>query len=259
MALKFAANLSMMFTEMDIMDRFSAAAAAGFRTVELWFPYELDLGEVQKRLLSENLDLVLFNLPAGDFGAGERGLACDPDRQHEFRTAVDLALEIAKILGVTRLHAMIGLEKEGLSREEQLVCVVENFKWAAPVALEAGVTLLIEALNPYDNPGFLVTTSRQGIELVQQIDEPNVKFQFDFYHLQITEGNLTRNFRENLEHIGHIQIADVPGRHQPGTGEINYTHILNTIKRSDYSGFVGLEYAPLGAIEEALAWMQPWL
>jgi hydroxypyruvate isomerase len=166
-------------------------------------------------------------------------------------------LTIADRLNCARINTMVGRTRGDLPREAQNACIIENLRWAAPRARDVGVTLLVEPLNTYDNPGFFLTTSREGFELLKEVEEPNVKLQFDFYHLQITEGDLTRNFLAHLAEIGHLQVADVPGRHEPGTGEINYPYVLSVIENSEYAGCVGLEYKPLGSTEESLAWL-PW-
>ncbi len=255
MPIRYAVNVSILFTESPFLDRFGLAAAAGFSRVELWFPYEFETAVLQQALISNSLSLALFNLHPGDFAGGDRGLLCDPARRDEFHRAMDAALEIAGQLDCHQINTMVGRTIDGLERTAQTACLVENLQWAAPRARQAGVTLLIEPLNPYDQPGFFLTTSREAYTVLKAVGGPNVKLQFDFYHLQITEGNLTRNFLEHLDQIGHVQIADVPGRHEPGTGEINYPFILKAIEQSSYGGLVSLEYTPLGSTDSALAWL----
>ena len=255
MRVRYVANLSTLFTEAPFLDRFSRAAAAGFTHVEFWFAHEYPTPTLRAQLRSNDLHLVLFNLKPGDFAAGDRGLLCDPVRRDEFRRAMDEGLEIACQLDCALIHTMVGRTREDLARTVQYACIVENLQWAAPRARDAGVILLIEALNWHDNPGFFLTTSREAYSIVKDVRQPNVKFQFDFYHLQITEGDLTRNFLAHLADIGHVQIADVPGRHEPGTGEVNYAFVLNTIENSGYAGFVGLEYKPFGSTDESLKWL----
>jgi len=251
----YAANLSTLFTEVPFLDRFSRASAAGFSSVEFWFPHEYPMPTLRAQLKFNGLQLVLFNLRPGEFAAGDRGLLCDPTRRDEFRRTMDEGLHTARELGCALIHAMVGKTRPDLPRAAQYSCIIENLRWAAPNARDAGVTLLIEALNPYDNPGIFLMTSREAYNIVKDVGQPNVKFQFDFYHLQITEGDLTRNFLDHLSDIGHVQIADVPGRHEPGTGEINYPFVLNAIENSGYTGFVGLEYIPSSTTDESLQWL----
>lgn len=254
-AVRYSANISTLFTDKPFLDRFALAAAAGFTHVEFWFPYEYLLDRLRAELQTHDLRLVLFNLYPGDFAAGDRGLSCDPTRRDEFRRAIDSALEIARELECPFINVMVGLRRADLPRQIQRDCLVENLRFAAPQAREAGVTLLIEALNLGDMPNWFLTSSSEAWTILRDVDEPNVKFIFDFYHLQITEGNLTRNFMAHLGEIGHVQIADVPGRHQPGTGEINYPFVLQVIADSGYRGFVGLEYIPSGTTDESLVWL----
>jgi len=254
-SIHYAVNLSILFGEAAFLERFSLAAAAGFTAVEFWFPYEYPIERLSAELRRSDLQLVLFNLKPGNFAAGDRGLLCDPDRREEFRSAVTDALTIASRLDCARINTMIVRIRPDLPREAQRACLVENLKWAAPRARDAGVTLLIEPLNDYDNPGYFLTTSREGYAILKDVAESNLKLQFDLYHLQITEGDLSRNFLGHLADIGHVQIADVPGRHEPGTGEINYAHVLRLIENSGYRGFVSLEYKPLRSTEESLIWL----
>jgi hydroxypyruvate isomerase len=255
MAVRYSANLTMLFTEAPFIARFGAASAANFEYVEFAFPYEHDPFLLREELEKHGLGLVLFNLPPGDWAAGDRGLLTDPARRDEFRRALDLGLEYCRTLGCTCLHAMVGNQPPGLSREAARDSIVENLQRAAPDAADAGVTLLIEALNPFDFPRFFLTRSADAFAILEDVNRPNVKFQFDCYHLQITEGNLTHTFMERVAEIGHVQIADVPGRHQPGTGEINYAFVMRIIGESGYDGFVGLEYRPLGSTIDSLAWL----
>ncbi|MBI3941811.1 MAG: TIM barrel protein [Chloroflexi bacterium] len=255
MPIRYAANLSLLFSELPFLDRFAAAAAAGFSHVEFQFPYAYPPDRLQAVLADNHLQCVLFNLSPGDWDAGERGLLCDPAHRDRFRRALDQALSYAQILDCPRLHAIVGNLAPHLPSGLAHATLVENLQYAAPRAASAGVTLTIEALNPIDNPHFFLTTSHLALTILHDVAAPNVKFQFDFYHLQITQGNLTRNFQACLPHIGHIQIADVPGRHQPGTGEINYPFVLQTIADSAYDGFVGLEYKPSGSTIDALQWL----
>lgn len=255
MRLRYAANLSTLFAEVPFLDRFSRASAAGFTHVEFWFPHEYPIPMLRDELRSNDLRLVLFNLKPGDFAAGDRGLLCDITRRDEFRRLLNEGLEIAHQLDCGLIHTMVGKTRQDSTRAEQYACLVENLQWAAPRAGAAGVTLLVEALNLYDNPGYFLTTSREAYCIVRDVGQPNVKFQFDFYHLQIGEGDLTRNFLTHLPEIGHVQFADVPGRHEPGTGEVNYAYVQTIIEKSTYAGFVGLEFNPLGSTDDSLKWL----
>ncbi len=255
MELQFAANLSILYPEKPVLERFAAAADNGFTRAELWWAYQHPAAVLREQLEAHGLSLILFNLYPGDFASGDRGLTCDPARRDEFRRALDEGLETARELRCPRINVMVGLRRDDLPREAQRACLNENLRWAAPRARDAGVTLLIEALNPRDMPGWYLTSSLEAYAILEDVNEPNVKFEYDFYHIQILEGNLTRNFLDHLGQIGHVQVADVPGRHQPGTGEINYPFVLRTIEDSTYDGCIGLEYVPLGMTEESFAWL----
>ena len=201
------------------------------------------------------LRMELFNMYPGDFAAGDRGLLVDPRRQDEFKSALARTLEYAQALNCPRVHAMVGNLPEELARDAACTSLVENLRYAAPLAAQAGVMLTIEALNRVEFPQFFLHRSDEAFAVLKEVNQPNVKFQFDFYHLQISEGNLSQTFRAHVAEVGHVQIADVPGRHQPGTGEINYPFVLRAIDETGYEGFVGLEYIPHGHTDEALAWL----
>jgi hydroxypyruvate isomerase len=255
MALRYTANLTFLFGEVPFEKRIRAAATAGFTHVECMFPYAWSAQFLRDELDATGLRMELFNMYPGDFTAGDRGLLVDPQRRDEFRSGLMHSLEYAQTLACPRLHAMVGNVPEGVAWDPARACLVENLRYAAPLAAQAGVTLTIEALNAIDFPFFFLRRSAEAFAVLKEVDQPNVKFQFDFYHLQISEGNLTQTFRAHLGEIGHVQIADVPGRHQPGTGEINYPFVLRSIEESGYAGFVGLEYIPQGHTDEALAWL----
>jgi hydroxypyruvate isomerase len=254
-ALRYSANLTFLFGEVPFEKRIAAAAGAGFKHVECMFPYAWKARFLREELERCAVSLELFNLYPGDFTAGDRGLLTDPRRRSEFHHALERSLEYAHAVGCPRLHAMVGNQPDGVSQEAAREALLSNLIYAAPRALAEGVTLTIEALNRQDFPHFFLRRSAQAFEIVQEIAQPNVKFQFDCYHLQISEGNLTQTFLAHVPQIGHVQIADVPGRHQPGSGEINYPFVLDTIAHSGYEGFVGLEFVPRGHTEEALAWL----
>ena len=255
---RFAANLSMLFTEHPFLERFDHAAAAGFQGVEFLFPYAEDIPGIAAALKRNGLDLVLFNLPPGDFAAGERGTANDPRRQTEFREGVARALEVAAVIGSPRLNCLSGLTLTDVSIEDQRAVLSENLAYAAEQAQAAGVKQLVEPINPFDMPGFILPTPASGFDLVRRIGHPNLRVQYDLYHAQRTEGNLIQTIRTRIAEIGHIQIADSPGRNQPGTGEINYPVVLQALNDAGYDGWVSLEYRPLGDTLTSLSWLRDW-
>lgn len=255
MGLRYCINLSMLYTEHPFLDRFAKAAHAGFKAVEYLFPYEFDLAEIRARLENLGLVQVLFNTHPGDRSAGEWGTLGDPRRDTYFRWSFTQALEVAEFLKCARLHVMFGNRVKGVSRRAQLECAAENLFWAAPLAAEAGVTLLIEPLNATDFPYYALHRRADALSIIQQVNHPRVKLQYDIYHAQMTEGNLINTITSCLPNIGHIQIADVPGRHQPGTGEVNYPAVLEALEKLKYSGYVGLEYRPSGDSDSSLEWL----
>jgi hydroxypyruvate isomerase len=257
--LKFAANLSMMFGEMSFLDRFAAARAAGFDAVEFLFPYAFEPEQIAKRLARHQLQLVLFNLPAGDWAAGERGLACDPRRAAEFEGSVSLALDYADELGVRQLHCLAGKIPPNVPHERAHEVYVANLKLAAAACRARGVRLLIEPINTFDMPGYFLSGTRQALGIIDEVGADNLFLQYDIYHMQRMEGELANTLRANLARIGHIQIADTPGRHQPGTGEINYPFLFGLLDEIGYDGWIGCEYIPSGDSADSLAWRAPWL
>ncbi|MDQ3849219.1 MAG: hydroxypyruvate isomerase [Actinomycetota bacterium] len=256
---RFAANLSFMFAEEEsLLDRFAAARGAGFSAVEYMFPYEEEPDAIRARLDENELEQVLFNLPAGDWSAGDRGTACDPDRVDEFRDGVERAREYARALECERINCLAGLRLDDRSYEEQWEVLVENVRHAAEALAEDGRTLLVEPVNSYDVEGFLIPYTADVMRLLDEVDAPNLRLQYDFYHAQKMEGNLCERFDELLDRIGHVQVADNPGRHQPGTGEIDYAFVFEHIDGSGYDGWVGLEYAPDGDTRSSLAWVDSY-
>jgi hydroxypyruvate isomerase len=255
---RFAVNLSMLFTEYPFLERFDRAAAAGFQGVEFLFPYQEDILAVRDALRRNGLTQVLFNLPAGDFAAGDRGIANDPPRAPEFRRGVERALEIAATLGCEKLNCLAGMTLADVPLADQWNTLSENLAFAAEQAGQAGIRQVVEPLNTIDTPGFLLGTPTEAFGLVERIGEPNLWVQYDVYHAQRMEGNLTATITSRSGLIGHIQIADSPGRHQPGTGEINYPFIFQAIDDSGYDGWVSLEYRPLGSTEQSLRWLVDW-
>ena len=253
---KFCANITMLFTEVPFEDRFSEVKEAGFKFVEYLFPYDYEASDLVDLLESNGLTQVLFNIPAGDWAGGDRGIAGNPNRVDEFREGVDEALKYAKALGVERLNCLVGKENEGVSLTEQWKTMVENIAYAADKLAAAGHTLVLEPINTFDIPGFLLNTTQDALNIVNEVKAKNLKIQYDVYHMQKMEGNLVATIESYLDHIGHIQIADNPGRHQPGTGEINYPFVLNALDRLGYEGYVGMEYIPAPDTKTSLGWVK---
>jgi hydroxypyruvate isomerase len=251
---RFAANLSMMFNELPFPERFAAAAKAGFAAVEFLVPYDYPVADVTRWLTDNKLANVLFNMPPGDWAAGERGMASLPGREEEFRAGVAKALEYALVLGTPTIHAMAGLLPAGADREAHRRTFVDNIRYAARELARHGLTLVIEPINGRDIPGYFLNTQAEGHAIRKEIGEPNLKVQMDFYHAQITEGDLTMTLRNNFEGVGHIQIASVPARHEPDEGEVNYPHLFRLLDELGYAGWVGCEYRPRGKTEDGLGW-----
>jgi len=250
---RFSANLSMLFDDAPFVDRFARAAEAGFDAVEYLFPYEHDAADLRRSLDEHGLRQDLFNLPAGDFAAGERGIAVDPARREEFAQGVELAARYAAALGCRKLNCLVGTRPQGVPWETQYACLVENLRAAAARLGRDGVTLHAELLNPIETPGFFL----DSMDLVRRLldDVPALWFQCDVYHLQRTQGDLVRTMRSVSDRIGHVQIADSPDRHEPGTGEIAYDFVLRELDALGYTGCVGLEYRPSAGTEETLGWI----
>ena len=255
---KFAANLSMLFTEYDFPDRFAAASAAGFSGVEYLFPYSYEAADLRAALDSHSLTQVLFNLPPGNWDAGERGLASLPGREDEFRESVAIAIEYAQILDCSRLHAMAGLMPAGADTEACFETYISNLRYAAKELAKLDKTLLIEPINPRDIPGFFLNRQEVAREVVERVGEPNLKVQFDVYHCQIVQGDLTRSLEQQFSYLGHIQIAGVPDRHEPDIGEVNYSWLFERIDELGYDGWIGCEYRPRGNTLDGLRWGRAW-
>jgi hydroxypyruvate isomerase len=256
---KFNANLSMMFNEVEFLDRFPAAAKAGFKGVEFLFPYAVDKAQLAEVVRKNKLQVVLFNMPPGDWNAGDRGLACDPARTTEFQDCVGQALDYATALDCKLIHCMAGLKPRGVNEEKMREAYIGNLRFAGKEMAKKNITLLIEAINWRDIPGFYLNTSSQAFDIMHYADVPNLKFQYDIYHMQIMEGDLAPTMEKNLAKIGHMQLADTPGRHEPGTGEINYPFLFQHIDRIGYQGWIGCEYRPAAATEAGLGWLRPYL
>ncbi len=253
---RFAANLTMLFTELPLLDRFEAAARAGFRAVELQFPYAFEAHAIRERLDASGLTLVLHNLPAGDWAAGERGIACHPDRIEEFRAGVARGIDYARALGVGQLNCLAGKAPAGVPDALLRRTLVENLRYAANQLQSAGLRLLVEPINTFDIPGFYVSRTRQALDLLDEVGADNVCLQYDLYHAQRMEGELAATLQQQLDRIGHVQLADNPGRHEPGTGEINYAFLFAHLDRIGYGGWVGCEYLPATTTEAGLGWIE---
>jgi hydroxypyruvate isomerase len=256
---KFDANLSMLFTELDFLDRFEAAAREGFKGVEYLSPYAYPEKQIAQLLKQTGLEQVLFNLPSGDWDAGERGIACLPDRVGEFRDGVAKAVSYATALGCKRVNCLAGIAPQNADARDLQQTLVENLRYAAKELERVNVTLLIEPVNNYDIPGFFVNRSRQGLTIIDEVGSPNLKLQYDIYHMQRMEGELAATIQANLSRIGHLQLADNPGRHEPGTGEINYPFLFAFLDRIGYSGWIGCEYKPQAGTTEGLGWMSTYV
>ncbi|WP_317202949.1 2-oxo-tetronate isomerase [Janthinobacterium sp.] len=251
---KFAANLSMLFTEVDFLERFGAARSAGFEAVEFLFPYAYPAEQIAERLRRHGLTLALHNMPPGDWARGERGMACDPLRVDEFRAGVRLALDYAAVLGAARLHCMAGIAPPHATPQQARACFVDNLRYAADACLAQGVSVLIEPINHYDIPGYFLTRSAQAVAIIADCARANIGLQYDVYHMQRMEGELSNTIRAHLALIGHIQVADTPGRHEPGSGEINYRYLFALLDELGYAGWVGCEYLPRAGTLAGLGW-----
>lgn len=256
---RLAANLSMLWTEHDFLDRFEPAARAGFKGVEFLFPYAWHAEEIGERLERNGLVQVLFNMPPGNWDAGERGLACLPGRESEFRDGVGKAIEYAKALKCPILHAMAGLAPDGADPERLRATYIENIRYAAAETKKAGLRLVIEPINTRDIPRYFLSTPRQAIALIDAIGADNLFLQYDIYHAQIMQGDLAPTIEANLARIGHMQVADTPGRNEPGTGEINWDFLLPFIDRIGYAGWIGCEYKPRAGTDAGLGWAKNYL
>lgn len=255
---KFAANLSMMFHEVAFLDRFDAAAQAGFKGVEFLFPYQYDAPVLADKLQTSQLRNVLFNLPPGDWAAGERGLASLPGREAEFRAGVVQALQYATALGTPALHAMTGVLPQGADYARHHATLIANLRYAAALCADQGVTILIEPINTRDMPGYFLTRQAQAHAIREEVAAANVQVQMDLYHVQIMEGDIATKIRTYLPHIGHIQIAGVPGRQEPDNGEVHYPYLLRLLDELGYAGWVGCEYRPAADTRAGLAWLSQY-
>jgi hydroxypyruvate isomerase len=259
MPLQFSANLSFLFTELDFPDRFGAAARAGFKGVEFHFPYDFDKAVLAEVMLTSGVEVVLFNLPAGNWAAGERGIASLPERKAEFQDGVGRAIEYAEALGCAQLNCLAGIPTgPNCSQGKAIDTLIDNLRFAAAVTQRAGIRLTMEPLNTRDNPGFLISTTTQAMQVIDAVGSKNLLLQYDLYHAQVMEGDLARTLETLLPRIGHLQVADNPGRHQPGTGEIRFDFIFERLQALGYGGWIGCEYKPSGATENSFGWLQQW-
>ncbi|MBG4175443.1 hydroxypyruvate isomerase [Pseudomonas aeruginosa] len=253
---RFCANLSMLFTEVDFLERFDAAAKAGFAGVEYLFPYDVEAEAIKARLEANGLEQVLFNLPAGDWAKGERGIACHPDRVQEFREGVDKAIAYARVLGNRQVNCLAGIRPQGHDCASVEKTFVDNLRYAADKLEAAGIRLVMEMINTLDIPGFYLQNTRQALEIRDKVGSAPLCQQNDIYHMQIMEGDLARTLENQLAAINHVQLADNPGRHEPGTGEINYRFLFEHLDRIGYQGWIGCEYKPATTTEAGLGWMK---
>jgi hydroxypyruvate isomerase len=256
---KLAANLTMLFGDVPFLQRFDAAADAGFEAVEYLFPYDYDAQVLKQKLRDRGLVQVLHNLPAGNWGAGERGIACVPDRVDEFRAGVDRAIAYANALDCDRVNCLAGILPQSVDPLAARESLTRNLQYAAPRLKAAGIRLLIEPINTRDVPGFFLNGTRQAIEIIEAVGSDNLFLQYDIYHMQIMEGNLAPTIEANLPAIAHVQLADVPGRHEPGSGAIDFGSLLPFIDRVGYTGWIGCEYIPQAKTVDGLGWAAPYL
>jgi len=255
---RFAANLTMMFTERPFLERFAAAAQAGFKGVEYLFPYEHDKSALKQALAENGLTQVLHNLPAGNWQTGERGIACHPDRVKEFNEGVDRAIDYATALGCSQLNCLAGMPPAGADPADVRATFVGNLQRAASKLKAAGIRLLIEPINTRDIPNFFLSHTAQAIEIIRAVGSDNLFLQYDVYHMQIMEGDLTKTIERQLPRIAHMQVADPPLRNEPGSGEINFTNLFRAIDKLGYTGWIGCEYKPAGKTEDGLGWFGPY-
>lgn len=253
--LHFALNVSLTLREQPWPERFDTAAQLGFDTVEFWWPDGADFDTLVRHIRDAGLQVALVNFPAGNLAQGERGFLNHPERQHEWRAAVPQALAFAHQIGCPRMNALVGKLLPDEPRETQLARVRDNLAWVCEQAASAGIEVVVESLNAWENAGYLLTTTAETLALLESVGAPNLRYQYDCYHMQLMEGNITRTIRQHINRIGHIQVADAPDRHQPGTGELHFPFIFRAIAESGYTGFIGLEFVPHGTLADCLNWM----
>ncbi|WP_306262325.1 hydroxypyruvate isomerase [Pararhizobium sp. IMCC21322] len=253
---RFAANLNWLFTDLPMLDRFDAASQAGFEAVEYMFPFDYDINDLVEKLRSLNLIQVLFNMPPGDWEAGDRGLGCLPDRVDEFRASVQTAIDAANALNCPTVNCLSGIPASDIDPALMEQTFVENLRYATAEFAKHDVHLVIEAINTRDIPGFYLNTSAQAFDIIEKVGSDNLSLQYDIYHMQVMEGDLANTLAANLHRIGHLQLADNPGRHEPGTGEINYPFLFRHIDAIGYEGWIGCEYKPIEDTAAGLGWIK---
>nr|WP_295769418.1 hydroxypyruvate isomerase [Rhodoferax sp.] len=256
---RFAANLTLLFNEVAFLDRFELAAKAGFQAVEFLFPYAHAAEDIRQRLDAHGLRLVLHNMPPGDWDAGDRGIACHPDRVDEFRTGVATAIRYATVLGVEQLHCLAGKAPAGVPDTVLRQALIANLQFAAQACKQAGLRILLEPINTFDIPGFYVSRTAQALSLLDEVGADNAYLQYDIYHAQRMEGELAATITQHLHRIGHIQLGDNPGRHEPGTGEINFPFLFEHLDRVGYTGWIGCEYKPASTTAAGLGWIKNYI
>jgi hydroxypyruvate isomerase len=256
---KFCANLTLLYNEHDFMARFAAAAEAGFSGVEYLFPYDFDKDQLARQLREHKLTQVLHNLPAGNWSGGERGIACHPDRVAEFKDGVGKAIEYATALGCKQLNCLAGIRPPAVDPQNAREIFIRNLQYAAPLLANSGIKLLIEPINTRDIPGFFLNYTQQALDIIKAAGSDNLFLQYDIYHMQIMEGDLARTIEANLALIPHMQLADNPGRNEPGTGEINFPWLFSHIDKIGYQGWIGCEYKPATSTAAGLGWAKPYL
>lgn len=253
---KFAVNLSTIFTEFPFLERFGKAKMNGFSIVECQFPYDTPIERIQKQLQLYDLSMVLINLPAGDWERGDRGIAVNPNRVAEFEKSVADGISYATALNVSQIHCLAGIVEASIPMQKAKEIFIKNIQYAADELAKHDLTLLIEPINNFDIPNYYLGTVTEAVAIIERVNRQNVKLQFDFYHVQKIQGNLLATFKKYFHMIGHVQIADVPGRHQPGTGEINYQRVLEFLEEINYRGFIGLEYNPKVTSDKSFSWLK---
>ncbi|WP_277206438.1 2-oxo-tetronate isomerase [Vibrio misgurnus] len=256
---KFAANLTMLFTEVPFLDRFQKAHQAGFKAVEFLFPYAYQASELASKIKQFDLEQALFNMPPGNWDAGERGFAALPGREAEFRASVEVAIVYANALNCKKVHAMAGILDDRFTREQHIATFIANIRYAADKFAQQGIELMIEPLNNRDVPNYFIAHQREAVALIKQIDRSNVKLQLDLYHAQIMDGDLSSLIREVAPYVGHVQIASVPERHEPSEGELNYPHLFKVLDDSGYLDWIGCEYKPRKTTLDGLGWINSYL
>lgn len=255
---RFSANLSMLYPELPFLDRFAAAAADGFKAVEYVGAYDQEPSALKALLDQHGLTQALFNLPAGNWAAGERGIACHPDRIVEFRQGIEKAIDYAKATGCGQVNCLAGIAPEGHDRSALELVLIDNLRYTAPRFADAGIKLLLEPINTRDIPGFLINSTDDYERIASAVKNDNLYLQYDFYHMQVVQGDLIPTFLRLQSRIAHVQIADNPGRHEPGTGEVNYPNIFKALDEAGYTGWVGAEYKPKAGTSAGLGWFEPW-